>query len=248
MVSMRTFLIALMLALPAVGQEEWRWAVSTDLVHERVVGLLNLPRLVGEGCGTEESKSVPLYESPSDTGRPLGSIQFRVTERTHDGGACETAQLVVADAGTASFEELPTEESGYEIPAAIVHERKASWFRVARQHGSAWLQGDPVEFRSYPDLLVDGLDYLRKGWDGKLWSAPGGGVAAVDTRWRRYLADNLPVTVLSVRRVGNDAWLEVRLEAESCGETLEGVSPMTGWVPAYRPSGTPSVWFYSRGC
>ncbi len=248
MVGMRPFLIGLILALPAIGQEEWRWGVSRDLVHERVVGLLNLPRLVGEGCGTEESKSVPLYESPSDTGRRLGSIQFRVTERAQDGGACATAQLVVADAGTASVEELPTEESGYEIPAAIVHERRASWFRVARQHGSAWLQGDAAEFRSYPELLVDGLGYLRKGWDGTLWSAPGRGAAAVDARWRRYLADTVPVTVLSVRRVGNDAWLEVRLEPESCGETLEGVHPVTGWVPAYRPSGTPSVWFYSRGC
>src|SRR6476660_2283326 len=139
MVSMWPFWIGLILALPAVGQQEWRWGVSRDLVHERVVGLLPLPGLVGAGCGAEESKSVPLYESPSDTGRRLGSIQFRVTERAQDGGACASAQLVVVDAGTASFEELPTEESGYEIPAAIVHERRASWFRVARQHGSAWL-------------------------------------------------------------------------------------------------------------
>ena len=106
----------------------------------------------------------------------------------------------------------------------------------------------PADFQSYPELLVGGLDYLRKGWDGKLWTNPGSGIAPVADEWQRYLAGDLPVTVLSVRRISDDVWLEVRLETESCGETLEGVNPATGWVPAYGLTGTPSVWFHSRGC
>ena len=33
-----------------------------------------------------------------------------------------------------------------------------------------------------------------------------------------------------------------------CGSIYEGVTDVTGWIPAYRPNGTPTMWFASRGC
>ena len=90
----------------------------------------------------------------------------------------------------------------------------------------------------YPELLGNSLDYLRKGWDGTLLRSPGGTAATIVAGWRKYLTDDVPVTVLGVRRIGDEVWIEVRLETESCGEKLEGVSPATGWIPAYRLPGT----------
>ena len=165
-----------------------------------------------------------------------------------DSDTVQRAALVFRRAQGNVEEALPTDESGYEVPALVVYQRFGPWFRVALQRGSAWLQGTPADFRSYPELLIGRLGYLRKGWDGKLCVAPSGVGAPIGTAWQRYLIDDLPVTVLNVHRMGDDVWVEVRLEPESCGEKLEGVSPATGWVPAYRPWGTPSVWFYSRGC
>jgi hypothetical protein len=40
-----------------------------------------------------------------------------------------------------------------------------------------------------------------------------------------HLEDDIPVDVLDVRLVRNRAWLHVPLKNESCGETLNGVTP-----------------------
>ena len=115
----------------------------------------------------------------------------------------------------------------------------------------AWVTRDnPSDFLSYPEILKDHLDYLREGWDGRVWDTPGaiGTAKPVPSRWTSYLNRNIPIDSLGSRRIGTEWWIHVRLLTESCGQSLEGVSPLAGWVPAYRRSGAPSAWFYSRGC
>lgn len=233
----------------AFALQNWQWAVSANLTRERVVGLLTLPEIVGEGCGPAQPESAALYGEPSTASQPVGSIAFRVADRQPDGGSCGSAQLIVRVEGKAD-EELPADEVSYEIPAAVVYQRSGPWFRVALQRGSAWItRNDAGSFQSYPELLKERLSYVRKGWDGRLSPTPGNGPGTrIPTAWSRYLADNIPVEVLEVQRVGDVPWIRVRLQTESCGEALAGVESATGWIPAYQASGRTAVWFYARGC
>jgi hypothetical protein len=215
-----------------------------------VVGLLDLPEVVGGPCGPAEPKTADLHDAPVRSSAASGSIGFLVTDRQADGGACGSARLAVRRTGGSFDEDLPAVESGYEIPAAIVYERSGQWFRIALERGSAWIERqNPSDFQAYPGLLMDRLDYLPAGWDGRLWDAAGTGAEiGVPSGWNKYFAGDIAVEVLGIRRLGNEAWIAVRLRTESCGNTLAGVQAVTGWLPAFRASGAPSVWFYSRGC
>ena len=230
-------------------EPEWNRAVSNDLIRERVVGLLDLPELVDQGCGPAVPRRMPFHDAPSSASAVRRYAEYLVTGRASDGSQCGTARLVVrSDNG--SDEELPAEESDYEILAAVVYERRGSWFRIALQQGSAWVErSDPSEFHSFPDMLQQRLSHIREGWDGSLWRVPGSGVASpVAAGWQKYLDGNVSVDVLEVRRIGNDDWLRVELRVETCGRELSGVQSTTGWIPAYRATGGPTVWYSSRGC
>jgi hypothetical protein len=41
--------------------------------------------------------------------------------------------------GFVDEQELPSDESGYEIAAAVVYERRGQWFRIALPQGSGWI-------------------------------------------------------------------------------------------------------------
>jgi hypothetical protein len=191
------------------------------------------------------------HGTPAATGPLIGRIEYLVTGRQADGGACDSAQLVVRLVDGAT-EPLPTDESDYEIRAAVVYERQGDWFRIALQRRSAWVKrpDSQAAFHQYPDLLKDRLAYIMAGWDGKLWSEPGGAGRPVPLApaWRRHLADEVPIDVVAVRRVGNQVWIQVRLETERCGESLADVKPVTGWIPGSHTQSVPAAWFFSRGC
>jgi hypothetical protein len=222
-------------------------AVTTDQTREPVVGLLDVPDLVGNGCGaTEAPKGLAVFDTPA-VQAPRGALRADVRGRSKDGASCEAVALVVRGPGVST--EALTEESGYEVPALIVYERSGEWFRIALHPGSAWVQHEPRDFLPYPDLLSERLAYVRKGWNGALWDEPGSGPGATVPRaWREHLGQDLTATVLAVRRVGSDTWIQLRLLTESCGETVPGVESVTGWIHAYTASGRPAAWFYSRGC
>jgi hypothetical protein len=223
------------------GAQDWRSAVQGGLITEPVLGLLDLPDVISSECSAPAPlASADLYRQPARSDPPLASIQ-----------QSPLCQVAMRRGGAEIEEELPTAESGYERPAAIVLERDDVWFRIALQQGSAWIERkDPDDFLRYPDLLKDRLTYLGMGWDGRLWETPGASDATpLQVKWRSYLTSEVPIEFLDSMRVGNQTWIQVRLgPSERCGEALEGVDPVTGWVPAHRPSGVPSAWFYSRGC
>lgn len=235
--------------LATQGPQPWQWAVSMNLTEERVIGLLDLPEIVGYGCGANEPKSIDLHGTPSTSTPAIGSIGMLVTDRNADGTSCGSAELTVHRAASSSDEELPTEESGYEVRAAVVYERSGPWFRIALQRGSAWLHHERLDdFHSYPEVLKHGRAYIKQDWDGRLWRTAGTGTPTrIPAAWAKYLGRDISVEILGSRRVGNEIWIQLRLETETCGNTLQGVTPTTGWIPAYRSSGA-SVWFYSRGC
>lgn len=238
--------MALCATMPRPGDAQER-AVATDQTSERVAGLLQIPELVGDGCGASPLQSINAFDSPAaQTSR--GALRAYVRGRSDDGASCEDLVIVLRAAGGRRVEAL-TEESDYEVRSLVVYEHSGDWFRIALRPGSAWVQHDPRDFLQYPDLLLRRLAYVRKGWNGTLWPEPGRGAGdPVPTEWRQHLRDDVNVEVLAVRGVGKDAWIQVRLVTESCGETVPGVEPVTGWIPAFTTAGHPAVWFYSRGC
>ena len=152
-----------------------------------------------------------------------------------------------------SKEEVPTLESGYEIPAAIVYERRGAWFRIRLQDGSAWIRhSDQKDFLPYPEILRENLPYTLQSWDGTLRATPGrsGRVTPLSPGWKALLDRQLSIEYLGSRRVGDELWLHIRLAAKAsgCGQTYEGVTDAEGWIPAYHTDRTPSAWFSSRGC
>jgi hypothetical protein len=149
-------------------------------------------------------------------------------------------------------EEVPTLESGYEVPAAIVFERRGQWFRIRLPKGSAWIRRtDPKEFLPYPDLLRENLAHTLPGWNGILRETPNvsAKITPLTEGWHELLERSPSVEYLGSRRVGKDLWIHIRLLTEGpCDQKLEGMTPVTGWISAYRPNRSPSAWFSSRGC
>ena len=154
----------------SAGQER---AVATDATSETVVGLLDIPDLVGEGCGLATPSSRDVFDEPTDPA-PRGALTFIVHGRSKDGGTCDEGRLVLRARHTPQDLGVPTEESDYEVQALVVYERSGEWFRVSLPRGSGWVRGTAQDFLPYPDLLVRRLAYIRKHWDGQLWSEPGG--------------------------------------------------------------------------
>ena len=198
---------ALLIALLG-GAHAWNGAAFAKRVTPRVVGLLKLPEVVGEGCGTPEPKQVNLYDRASKARLPIGTIGLPDTSD----GSCT---LRVQRAGRTASEMLPANEAGYELSAAIVYAQAGRWFRVALLRGSAWVErDDPHDFLPYPQLLTGNMAFLRAGWDGVIRNAPGENAAekALPAAWKRHLTEPIPITLLATRRVGSDIWLHLRIE------------------------------------
>lgn len=226
----------------AHAQSNWEYLSQTP---ERLIGILDLPEIVQGGCGPAPSRGTArVFGRPSQNGPSVGTLYWHEVPDVE----CE---VMIEKAGGVK-EEVPTLESGYEIPAAIVFERRGQWFRIRLKDGSAWIRRtDPKEFLPYPEVLRGGLASTMQTWDGKLRAPPGvyGRVTPLSAEWKALLDRPLNIQYLGSRRVGNDLWLHIRLAAESaCDQKYEGVTDVEGWIPAYHTDRTPLAWFSSRGC
>jgi len=237
-----TVLVLLTLSLAAHAQSGWEYLTETP---ERIIGLLDLPEIVAYGCGPAPKRiTATVFSKPAQNGPRAGTIYW------HEQADVACGLMIERPGGVK--EELPTLESGYEIPAAIVYERRDAWFRIRLKGGSVWIRHAPEEdFLSYPEMLEENLPDILQGWDGTLRAAPGpgGAVTPLSEGWKVLLDRTLSAQYLGSQKVGDDLWLHVRLAAKTpCDQTYEGVTDLTGWIPAYRPNGTPTMWFASRGC
>ena len=224
------------------AQTGWEYLDETP---ERIIGLLDLPDVVQYGCGPAPTRATArIFSTPSSSASAVGTISWREERDTWCG-------MMLERAGGAS-DKVPSLESGYEIPAAIVFERRGSWFRIRLPQGSGWImRRDPSDFLSYPEMLREHLAHTLQGWDGTLRAAPGASsaVTPLSSGWRDLLDRSLSVQYLGSRRVGNDIWLHIRLAAKAeCDQIYPRVTNVDGWIPAYRENRTPNVWFSSRGC
>jgi hypothetical protein len=220
--------LCFLFSLDIRAQSGWEYLNETP---ERVLGLLDLPDIVQGGCGQAPKRATArVFSMPSDNGSVVGTINWR------EEGDRSCRMMIERSGGTL--------ESGYEIPAAIVFERRGAWFRIRLTAGSGWIRrSDPKDFLPYPEILRDHA-HTMQSWDGTLRAMPGltGAVVPLSPGWKALLDRQLSVEYLGSRRVGNDRWLH------ACDQTYEGVNDVSGWIPAYHPSGSPSLWFSSRGC
>jgi hypothetical protein len=212
---------------------------------ERLIGILDLPDIVAYGCGAAPNRATaPAFATPSENGRRVGTIYWHEVRDVE-------CQLMIEKTGGVK-EGVPTLESGYEIPAAIVFERRSQWFRIRLKDGSAWIRrSDTTDFLAYPDVLRENLASTLQTWDGTLRATPGssGRVVPLSAGWNALLDRMLSIEYLGSRTVGNDLWLHIRLAAKgACDQVYEGVMDVEGWIPAYHTDRTPMAWFASRGC
>lgn len=214
--------------------------------QERVIGLLALPEVFGQGaCDRFTPRPVALRASPD--GPIVGTVLVVTPWTHHDNGGCAGLEVGVRVPQTATIQPLPTREYAYEEPGAVVLERRGQWFRVRLNDGSAWLEASAQdEFYAFERLVEDGLTYLTRAWNGQLAESPGAAARAVK------LADRAAEQAVRVRgssRETGQLWFLVEILSHS-GCTGDGEPAVVdrGWVPAHGEDGEPAIWFYSRGC
>lgn len=240
----RVILAFLFLFDGAAAQAQTGWEYLDDS-PERLIGLLDLDDIVRDGCGPAPQRATArVFARPSDTSSAVGTLSWLEEADRFCG--------LMFEGPNGSKEKLPTLESGYEIPAAIVYERRSEWFRIRLVKGSAWVrQTDSTAFLRYPDMLREHLAHTLQTWDGTLRATPGafGKVTPLSDGWKALLDRQLSVDYLGSRRVGGELWVQIRLTSEgACGQKRDGVETVSGWIPAYQPDRSPSLWFASRGC
>jgi hypothetical protein len=239
MIRLTAVFVLMIFVVRADAETNWEYLEKSP---ERIIGLLELPDIVGEGCGALMARATAnAFARPAQDSNRVGTVVMR-----DEGNAGCGLMIERVDGGK---EDLPTLEIGYEIGAAIVYERRNAWYRIALKSGSAWIRRDnPKNFRSYPEILRGrGLGYLAEHWQGTLRSVAGrsGEMARVP---RGLDEREIGMKYLGSRQIGKELWLHVQLMTEQCGQTVEGVGMLSAWIPAYRPNGSPAAWFRSRGC
>ena len=147
---------------------------------ERLIGLLDLPDIVAYGCGPAPTRATTrAFATPSQNGRSVGTIYWREKRDV----VCE----LMIEKAEGVKEGVPTLESGYEVPAAIVFERRGPWFRIRLKNGSAWIRRtDPEDFLPFPEILRDNLAHTMRTWDGTLRATPGpsGRITPLSPGWK----------------------------------------------------------------
>lgn len=212
-----------------------------------VIGLMPLPEVFGaDGCAPFTAKDIPVHALPDRIGRSLLTLHAAPARAPSAPGNCMPRRARVSPPGNRTGPELPTVEIGNEEPAAIVLERRQRWYRIALPADSGWIRvDDNRRFVPITRLLSTRMTYLRSGALLPLPPEPGRASAAA----AGPLASDVPVRVVSTRRLDGVLWLQVDTrDAEACGQPA--ASAISGWLPLLdeRRQGVPSVWFRSRGC
>ncbi|MDH3474708.1 MAG: hypothetical protein OEM59_13565 [Rhodospirillales bacterium] len=223
--------------------------VRADQPSDRLIGLLSLPQLFGNGpCDKYEARALPLFWHEDST-VPIGEVRVDTPWSFPTNGGCEGLKVGVHLSGVeGAVQDLPTKEYGYEEPGAVVLARRGERFKIALQNGAAWIEPlDGAEFHSMQDLVVSGLAYLTKSWDGLICTEPG--KPATCKKLDSGTSPEPNTVVLGYREVNGEFWFEIKLPPnETCGEPTPDIPPSRGWVLGHGKDGAPAVWFYSRGC
>ena len=217
-----------------------------------VVGMLEMRELFGEyPCDRFVPEPVDVHVGPSAASVRVGVIETTKHWYADDQSDCEWIEVGLRSQATGEVTGLRFMEYSYEEPGLVVVERRDDWFRIGSDESIGWIQSrDPSKFHSYQNLVQESLSYLTDAWPGGFWPSPGASdPIAVPTEWQAYTANETMIVVLESAVVQNELWFRVRLDPDyGCGRVTAALPVVEGWVLAYSPTGSPQIWFHSRGC
>jgi hypothetical protein len=214
-----------------------------------LIGLLDVP-LVYDGLETADAKAptpprIDIRDAPSATAPVVATVD-REGLTTRDGTRCFWQREP----------QCRYHESGYEVPALAVFERRSvvatpatAWYRIAIERDGrrfGWMRSD-APYHDLASLVAtsERLTYLTPAWDGRLFDQPGAA--------RSRLAASAPTgrtergyTALRSRIVGGRLWIEIEIQDLVCQGP--NVVADKGWIPIRDTSGALLVWYRSRGC
>lgn len=235
----------LLLLLPGAA------SAGSNGASDRIIGLLALPQLFGDGpCDIETvTHSLALFESADGT-VSIGEIRVDEPWKMAAEGGCGMLEIGVHLTGAGNaVQDFPAREYGYEMFGAIVYARRGNRFRIALQDGAAaWVEPmDGAEFHPLEMLVSEGINYLTDRWDGTVCAEPGN----PGTCWKIIARpESRPhAMILGYREVRGELWFDIKLPGpETCGVPVRAITPIQGWISAHDNNGEPAIWFYSRGC
>lgn len=217
--------------------------------QERLLGLLALPGVFGEGtCQTFQPASPTLYADAGAT-RVIGTINVDRMWSPAPQGGCDGLEVSVHEGQARSA--LPTLDYDYDAPGAIVVDRRGGMFKIRLSgNRSGWVSAMAAQFMSYESLLEEftGVTFFTDVHDGVLRASPG---APVTTPSVAAGKPGQPARVIATRRQRDRLWLQVEVLSHSMCAAAASGPPDTvaaGWLPAHAAGGEPTVWFASRGC
>lgn len=209
--------------------------VRCDMARPRIIGLVEIPALhAGVNAGTQDVATAPvtLHAGPDEDSAKVATILHR--------------------------NQLVSREHDYEQVSAAVYSRASdsgsgTWFRlgyaVGDSTGYGWLSpASSADYHDVRSLVSHGLAYMTDDWDRRLFARPGSGteVRAVEGLDPKLQPGARILSIWNDRTTGEDWYLLAVVRGQCSGEPLEVVA--TGWVQAYAPNGSNTVWYYSRGC
>lgn len=167
--------------------------------------------------------------------------------------------LVRSDNGVEPFDFNGLVETGYEIPSAIVFERRDDgWMRLRfsdDESGHAWAHecafsqdSTTLAFESWADRFGSGNTsalFFRRPVRHALREGPN--AAARLLHWIPADSDDYHLEVIETR----DEWMRVRVvqPSDNCRSPEDAQSVRTeGWIRWYDQEVGPWLWYHTRGC
>ncbi len=149
------------------------------------------------------------------------------------------------------------QEIGYEVWAITYTERNNGFLRIVNNQNNYWISerelGDKnFKIQEWPEFLVDNVGQLLGFYANdpglNLRTAPNSGSEILKT----LQGDLFEITPTNER---SGLWMKVKVKKYKehiCGSLLSDDEileyELDGWIKIIDDSGTPNVWYYSRGC
>ncbi|MEO7156266.1 MAG: hypothetical protein ABI039_01815 [Vicinamibacterales bacterium] len=184
----------------------WVATAGSAVAQDRVLGLLSLPEVFGARvCAPFEPGEVALYAAPHDD-QAVAFIRVDQNWSFAPHGGCEGLEVSIHRGE--HHEELPRLEYDYEMPGAIVVDRREGWFEIRLKDKPAWVKASSVNrFMPLADLYEEfvGVTAISQDFTGRLLGEPGVLTGPIMPR----VSPSQSVRVIELREARGQQWVNV---------------------------------------